>query len=105
MYRQALLKLKRLPVNKVLSAIAAGVAILMAGGALLVWVGSIAADAADTKSRLKVVEKRQEEDRTDMKEKVREIDVKVQRVDDNVQTILRKLDVMEDRRNAEARRR
>ena len=81
--------------------IAGGIAIVGPLAALMVWVGGIAGEAADTKRRLATVESRQEEDRKNVKESVQRIESRVEKVDENVQQILRKMDVIEDRRRAD----
>lgn len=100
MYRQALLRLRAFAVRPVKWAPA-----LASIVALIIALGAFFADAADTKSRLKVIEKRQDEDRQNVKETVNRIEQRMEKVDQNVQQILRKMDVIEDRRSAEERRR
>lgn len=76
----------------------------MLGGLAAVWV-ALSVDAADTKRRLTTAEQRQAEDRTETKEKLKDVDQKVERIDTNVNTILRKLDAMDAERRAERRER
>jgi len=64
------------------------------GGPLAVW-GESQLERGETKQRLSTIEKRQDEDRREIKERLQRIEDKSQRTDDNVQLILRKLDVMD----------
>lgn len=82
--------------------------LITAGGLLLsiagVW-GTLSAEQADVKRRVDTVEKRQTEDRAETKERLRDVNHKADRIDANVQIILRKLDAMEAARQAERRER
>lgn len=62
-------------------------AALIAMGSLLVWVGNISADAADTKRRVDNVEKRQEEDRRVIREDQREIKQDIKETKEQLQQI------------------
>lgn len=73
------------------------IAVAVAASGLLSWVWSIAGEAADVKSRVAAVEKRQVEDRQEIKERVQRTEERLEKVDANVNTILRKLDVIEER--------
>ena len=75
----------------------------IASAGLLVWVGSIAGDNADTKRRLSVVEERQKEDRKDTKQAVKEIQQDVKETKENVNKILIKLEAQEQRETARRR--
>lgn len=68
---------------------------LIGMGSLLVWVGSISADAADTKRRVTTVETRQSEDRADTKDAIKKFDAKVEKVDEKVDRILDELRKMQ----------
>ena len=61
--------------------------VLVAMGSLLVWVGGISADAADTKRRVDTVEKRQHEDRAELKQDQKEIKADVKETKEEVQRI------------------
>ena len=71
---------------------------LIALGGLLVWVGSISADAADTKRRVTTVEKRQEEDRVEAKQDQKEIKQDLKETKETVNKILIKLESLDQRR-------
>jgi hypothetical protein len=79
-------------------------AALVAMGSLMVWVGGISADAADTKRRVTNVEQRQGEDRDAYRINQTEIKQDVKEVKSDVQTILRKLEAMEAVQKSERRR-
>ena len=78
----------------------------MLGAIAGVYAGN-AAENADTKRRLTVVEARQEEARREIKETAHEIKLDVKDTKNDVQLILRKLDTMEalQRQRAERERR
>ena len=59
----------------------------IAAASLLVWVGTIAADNADTKRRVTQVEERQKEDRKEIKENVKETQADVKDVKKDVEQI------------------
>lgn len=66
----------------------------MVAGLLGVW-GTLAADNARMKERVDQLERRVENERQDTKTDVKEIKSDVKATNENVQLILRKLDVME----------
>lgn len=66
----------------------------MVAGLLGVW-GTLAADNARMKERVDQLERRVENERQDTKADVKEIKSDVKATNENVQLILRKLDVME----------
>lgn len=66
----------------------------MAGGLMLVW-GNLNGENARTRERIDQIEKRVESERVDSKADVKEIKSDVKATNENVQLILRKLDVME----------
>ena len=68
--------------------------LMMLGALAGVWAGN-AAENADTKRRLSVVESRQEETRREIKDTAHEIKQDVKDTKTDVQLILRKLDTME----------
>ena len=83
----------------------AGIAILGPLAAIMVWVGGIAGEAADTKRRLLTVEERVKEDRRDTRSAIGRVDAKVEQIDATVNKILSAVQAMEAVQKAEASRR
>lgn len=75
----------------------------MIGGPLAVWGDSQRKDAVRDE-KITNVEKRQAEDRQTTKESLRQVDTKVERIDENVQQILQTIKAMEAVQRADRRR-
>ena len=71
--------------------------LLTMAGALLVFWLNVSMDAGAQKQRIDTVEKRQNEDRVDTKEKLKEINSDVKQISGDVQRILRSLERLEGR--------
>lgn len=88
--------------GKLITTVAAIVAII--GGPLAVW-GDGQRKAGEIETKIKALEKRQNEDRANVYQQVRDQDAKIDRIETGVNAILRKMDVIEDRQSRERERR
>lgn len=92
------------PVNgngKTVTLVAAIVAII--GGPLAVW-GDAQRKNGEIETKLKALEKRQNEDRANVYQQVRDQNTKIDRIESGVNAILRKMDVIEDRQSRDRER-